>query len=166
MERFILSLLYRTAINSDQSSEGEQKLAYGTPFLYFVYALWLCVVGFLMLGIFVDRPDTQRELIVGICALVGFCLLILSMHLEFSKISIKYDDDGIRTTSPWRRARHIPWCEISSVQYVPSWQWYEIKTQNNGTVRCHVYLSGLRMFLDELERRGYSSSGAQQKANC
>jgi len=162
MERFVLSMLYKTAIKSNQSSDATGTLAYAPHFRYLAYVCWLLPVGLLILSgamHFGIVEASQKDLKVAIFAFALLFTLALSIHLEFSKVSIEYDDDEIHTSSPWRRSRRTPWSDVSSVKFAPSYQWYEVKTQNNGTIRCHMYLSGLRVFLEELEERGHSTSG-------
>ena len=160
----VLTLVYKYAIKSNSSPEWpDGMVAYGPLFRYFVYFFWLCLAGFLVLGI-MEGPDSQRELIAAICVFLLFGALVLVMHLEFFIVSIKFDGDEIHTKSPWRSSRRIPWRDVTGIEYSQSYQWYEVKTQNHGIIRCHVYLGGLRKFLVELEKRGYNPTGAHPYA--
>ena len=152
----VISALYKVAANQGNSTTGPACLvAYGRTFHYMVYFFWFCVIGFLVFG-FIEGPNSQGELVAGIFGMLAFSALVLVLHLEFLRVRIEYDADAIRSTSPWRSPRQIPWADISDVQFSQSLQWYLVRTKNNGSLRCHIYLSGLRQFLSELENRGYN----------
>ena len=151
----VLSQLYKSAMPASQSSEWpERTVAYANPFRYLVYVFWLCMAGFLVL-VLVEGPSSRGELITVICMFLAFGALVLAMHLEIHIVSIAYDDDGIRTTSPWRSSRQVPWRDVSRIEYSHAAQWYLVETNSSGKVRCHVYLTGLQEFLRELSKRGY-----------
>jgi hypothetical protein len=113
---------------------------------------WLFVVGGFVATTFA-RPD-QRMIVYSVVG--GLFLLVLWLHLEFFFVSVRFDETGLHTTSPWRRGRFIAWSSITGVRFSPLAQWYVLSTSQSGDVRLHLYLSGLQTLLDELARRGFS----------
>jgi hypothetical protein len=140
--------------------EGKMTvLEYGRAIKALVIMFWIFDVGVFVAASFA----TEDERIWAYCAAGGFFLLVLSVHLEFFHVSIRFDDAGLHTTSPWRRTRFIPWSAITGIRFSTVAQWYLISTTEMGRVRLHLYLSGLRSLLDELARRGYPSPQLAQR---
>jgi hypothetical protein len=81
----------------------------------------------------------------GLFALLGGILLV-----EGHWVRIKYDEEGIRTRSPWRRSRRIAWSEVVSCDYAEVNQWYRIHTRSQGIVRVSLLLHGVAGLLNML----------------
>jgi len=125
---------------------------YGRTMKVFVVVFWLFVVG----GGIAAAFASAYERLIAVCVVGGFFLLVLSMHLEFFHVTIRYDADGLHLTSPWRRNRFVPWSAITGARFSLALQWYVLSTTGYGYIRLHLYLSGLRSLLDELAARGVS----------
>jgi hypothetical protein len=74
-------------------------------------------------------------------------LLSAFLILEAFRIQVVYDDDTVRTKSPWRRDRVIRWEDLGPVTYSRSMRWHKIATRDQGFVRLHEYLGGIPPFL-------------------
>ncbi|HWB07306.1 MAG TPA: hypothetical protein VG796_30050 [Verrucomicrobiales bacterium] len=132
--------------------EGAQTVVeYGRTMKVAVIILWLVVVGIAVAAAFA-RPGDR---VTAYCVAGGFFLAALALHLESFYVSIRYDQTGLHTASPWRRSRFIPWSAITVVEFSAGWQWYVLYTKGHGCVRLQLFLSGLQTLLEELEHRGY-----------
>ena len=109
------------------------------------------LVGVLALGCFFERDIVEFVPVLGLVGPAGTLLI-----LEFWLVHITADADGIRTQSPWRSPRTIPWDDVSRVEYSKVNRWYRIHTRSHGVVRCHVWLDGLVTLLAILETRGFA----------
>lgn len=125
---------------------------YGRAMKVFVIVFWLFMVGLAVAAAFAS----ERERLLAFCTVAGFSLLVLTLHLEFFHVSIRYDKDGLHTSSPWRRNRFVPWSSITGVHFSSVAQWYVLSSSGLGCIRLHLYLSGLQSLLDELATRGFS----------
>ena len=75
-----------------------------------------------------------------------------SLILEFNRVMISYDDKFIYTKSPWRKNRKIPWSDITSIGFSSAASWYVVLTKNNGKIRLHTGLNGLKSILSEINK--------------
>lgn len=129
---------------------------YGRTMKRFVIAIWIaCAVITIVAGCFAPR-GSKREVTIALWTLAGFVLALLCLHLEFFRVSIRYDTEGLRLASPWRRNRTVPWSAITGVKFSPAAQWYVVNTRGHGRIRLHMYLTGLESLLDELAWRGHA----------
>lgn len=143
--------LLRAARPVARQEGGKIVVEYGRTMKVAVIILWVGVVGIFVAAAFA-RPG-QR--VPAYCAAGCFFLAALALHLESFYVSIRYDETGLHTASPWRRSRFIPWSAITSVGFSAGWQWYVLYTKGHGCVRLHLFLSGLQTLLEELENRGH-----------
>jgi hypothetical protein len=146
----IIPFLMSTVRPTVEAIEGKRVLEYGRPLKIFVLVFW----GFVVVVFAVALRASVEELPIAFALVGGFILLILPLHLEFFYVRIEYDDAGIRTRSPWRRNREIPWSAVTSAWYSQAAQWYVLETTGFGRVRLHTGLNGLESILSELESRG------------
>jgi hypothetical protein len=149
-----LGYLIRT-VRPRARREGEAAVVeYGRPMQLIVVVFWLSVAGGAVAATFVEPAD--RVVVFSIVAC--FLLLVLVLHLECFHVRIRFDGQGLRTSSPWRARRVIPWDAITGVTFSQMAQWYVIATRGQGRVRLHLYLSGLESLLTELRNRGFAIS--------
>jgi hypothetical protein len=137
----------RTVRPEALEAEGQHVLSYGRPAKAIAIVVSLCWVGFFVAAIFAPTEDR----VIGAALML---LLILPLPLEFFGVRIAFDESGIRTRSPWRPKRMIPWSAVTWVWYAPMSQWYVVETTGFGHLRLHDGLSGTDALLSELERRG------------
>jgi enamine deaminase RidA (YjgF/YER057c/UK114 family) len=145
-----LSSAVRAVRPESTEVDGQHVLSYRRPVKAIVIVFWLWWVGFVGAALF--APTNER--IVSAVVVLGFLLLVLSLHLEFFGVRIAFDETGIRARSPWRRKRVIPWSAVTNVWDSPMLRWYVVETTDFGQVRLHDWLSGTDTLLSELERRG------------
>ncbi|BCS95464.1 hypothetical protein DSLASN_10960 [Desulfoluna limicola] len=95
--------------------------------------------------------------------LVALLFLILSvpLFLEFHFIKIVATEEHIICQSPWRKKRIIGYNEIESIRYSTIFQWYRIKTKQQGVLVLHNYLSTEQQLLMLIENK--SGIKAEQK---
>jgi hypothetical protein len=130
--------------------DPQHVLSYDRSVKAIPIASWLCWIWFLRAAIFAPAEDR-----VGAAAVVlGYLLLVLSLHLEFFGVRIAFDESGIRARSPWRPKRMIPWSAVTYVGYSPMARSYVVETTGFGHLRLHDWLSGTDTLLSELERHG------------
>ncbi len=129
---------------------------YGRTIKIFVVVFWLFAAGVAIGAVFASASDRT----LAICVAGTFFLLILTLHLEFFHVRIRYDSSGLHLKSPWRRSRFIPWSAITEARFSSALQWYVLSTTEFGHIRLHLYLSGLQSLLDELSSRGISIHGS------
>jgi hypothetical protein len=153
MVELVLRLFYRTVKPSAVPVGGAMLLHYRAPFRIFVIIVWCILIAGLVASI--ARPPRGKDMIYAGALGAFFFILNAAMHLEFFGVSILYDETGIEAESPWRRSRRINCSDITQVKYNELAQWYLIKTLNQGSIRCHSFLSGTRSLLKELERHGF-----------
>jgi hypothetical protein len=149
----VTTYLFRTVRLVGRQEGNMTVLEYGRAIKVLVVIFWIFDVGVFVAAAFA-RGD---EGVLAYSAAGGFFLLVMCLHLEFFGVTIRFDDAGLRTTSPWRRSRFIPWSAVTGIRFSTLAQWYLISTTEMGGVRLHLYLSGLPSLLDELARRGYPS---------
>lgn len=142
-------------VKPDARLEGQEMVvAYGRPIKCFALAgeaFFLALMAWVAAS---EMDSGQRER--GVICFACFLVLPLILHLEFFHTSIRFDLDGLRTKSPWRRNRTIPWEEITGVTFNQSMQWYEISTTRYGKVRAYIWLSGVQSLLQVLRHRGFA----------
>ena len=118
----------------------------------FVVVFWFLTAFGFFAAVF--APPSERVMAIGMVSV--FSLLVLSLHLEFFYVRIRYDSEGLHLASPWRRNRFVPWPAITEARFSQALQWYAVSTTGFGSIHLHVYLSGLQSLLDELSSRGVS----------
>ena len=132
---------------------------YGRTMKVFTVVFWLFLVGLGLAAAFAPPP----ERFIAVSVVACFFLAVLSLHLEFFHVVIRYDAAGLHLTSPWRRNRFVPWSAITGARFSPALQWYVLHTTGYGDIRLHLYLSGLQSLRDELATRGVSLPAAIPK---
>ena len=65
---------------------------------------------------------------------------IVIMVLEIFWVRIEFDQEGLRTFSPWRNRRFIQWSDIERIDYSSILQWHVLRTRK-GSVYLHDYLN-------------------------
>jgi hypothetical protein len=151
----VLPLILRTVRPAAAEVDGKFVLNYGRPMKVLAGVLWVCWLSFFVATLMV--PPEVRALCVAV--VLGFLLLPLPLHLEFVGVRVEFDESGIRTRSPWRPKREIPWSAINQVWFSPILQWYVVQTRGFGRIRLHTYLNGVEALLTELEARGVPVRG-------
>lgn len=146
----VIGLLLRGTRPDAKVAAGAAALAYGRPLKLLVGLLWFVWPG-LTLAVILDAADDP---VPAILVVPGFLAAVLAMHAEFFGVRILYDGYGIRTRSPWRRARFVPWESVVQARYSGDMMWYVLETEGRGRVRLHLFLNGVDSLLSELERRG------------
>jgi hypothetical protein len=144
-----VALLLWTVRRKAAIEGGEGILTYGLPLRVFVVVFWVFWLGLVGLVV-VQPPDDPVGVATAVC---GLFALILPLHLEFFGVRVSFDEAGIRTRSPWRAERQIPWPDIRQGWYSSVLQWHVIQTEGYGRVRLHDLMSGVDSLLDELRRR-------------
>jgi len=145
-----MSLILRSIRPGAELVDGAHVMRYGRSLKLLTVGFWVCYVG-AFVGAFFARPDGRLPLLITISS---FLLMILVFHIEMFNVRVVYDETGVRTFSPWRRRRVIPWSAFRRVYFSAPLKWYVVETDGYGCVRLHVFLSGVETFLDEIERRG------------
>ena len=145
-----LPWIVRTVRPSAATIGGKGVLEYGRPMKVMAVIFWIGWMGFLVAALFAPTKDR----VIAFTVVCGFLLLIVSLHLEFFGVRVTFDDVGIRTRSPWRPKREIPWSATNRVWFSQALQWYVVQTVGYGRIRLHIYLSGIESLLSELEARG------------
>jgi hypothetical protein len=140
MSQAILRRHLSDAMNKDDPNLRCGVLCYG-PLLKWVG--WVGVTLFLgmSVGFGLTAPPEERiaaAVIFGLFALAGGFLV-----LEGCWVRIMYDEEGLRTRSPWRRSRCIPWTEVVLCDYADINQWYRIHTRSQGIIRVSLLLHGV-----------------------
>lgn len=146
----VLPLILRTVRSATREVDGELILEYARPMKLLVGIFWACWLGFAVAALFAPPKDR----IMALTVVAGFLLLVVPLHMEFFKVRIAFDSNGINTRSPWRAARSIPWSVVERAWFSQAMQWYVVQTKELGRIRLHVYLSGVQSFLAECEARG------------
>lgn len=145
------SYLLRSVRPVARQEGSEMVVEYGRTMKIFASASWLFVAALVVVAMF----SSPHERNLALWMVIAFFLMVLSLHLEFFHVSIRYDSEGLHLSSPWRRNRFVPWSAITSVHFSRVLQWYVLSTSGCGCVRLHVYLSGLQSLLGELTSRGF-----------
>jgi len=148
---FVTSQLMLAARREARREGATSVLEYGRPIRLLIVVLWLFVAVGGGLALFAAPEDRW----IAACVVGGFFLMVLVLHLEFFRVRIAYDKEGIGTRSPWRFKRSIPWEEITGVRFSNLALAYVISTQHCGRVTIHLYLSGVQSLLDELKKHGF-----------
>ena len=145
-----LPLLLLTVRQNAAEAEGKRVLEYGRAMKVLAVVFWVGWIGLFVIALFAPAKDR----VIAASLVGGFLLMILSWHLEVFGVRVEFDGGGIRTRSPWRRRREIPWSAAQRVWFSHTLQWYVVQTAGFGRVRLHIYLSGVESLLTELEARG------------
>ena len=154
------SYLLRSVRPVARQEGGVSVVEYGRTMKLFVVVAWLFGAGGAAAAALTTDGVPERVNLLAFCTVTGFLLMVLSLHLEFFRVSIRYDSTGLHTSSPWRRNRFVPWSAITGARFSPILQWYVLSTSGLSYVRLHLYLSGLQSLLDELTTRGISIPAA------
>ncbi len=93
-----------------------------------------------------NKPEDNGMLMAsGILAAVA-----LFFFIEMFFVRIEFDETRIKTHTPWRSSREIPWSDIQSFQHDQAHCWYIIQTRTHGTLRISTLLSGINDFATKL----------------
>jgi hypothetical protein len=148
-----LPLILRT-VRAEASVDGNERvLTYGRPLKILTWVFWLFWIGLVGLALFMPKKEPQDGLI-AISLVIVFFAMIAVLHVELVGVRIVYDEAGVRTQSPWRHRREIPWSAMRRVSFSQAAQWHVVETSGHGRIRLHVYLNGIESLLEELQRRG------------
>lgn len=150
-----VGLLFLTVRRTTTVKGGTAVLAYGRPLKAFVVLGWAGLLGLTVLTVARPGDDPGSK----VTALAALFALVLIMHLEFFRVRVAFDEFGIRTRSPWRASREIPWAAVRRVWYSANLQWHVIETDGHGRVRLHDFLGGVDSVMEELRRRGIPGAG-------
>jgi hypothetical protein len=112
-----------------------------------LFAAFFCVVpSLLFAAVFILA---RREGSDGLGAVLGmvffFPALSLPLALEFYRVSIRYDADGLHVASPWSRRRSLRWSEITSARWRPTVKWFDLSDGKN-VVHISPLLTGFESF--------------------
>ena len=127
---------------------GRTVIKYGIAMKLFSWlslALPLMVISFIPKVKSSDMPSV----ITAFCMASG---ISASLILEFNRVMISYDDKFIYTKSPWRKNRKIPWSDITNIEFSNAASWHVVFTKNNGKIRLHTGLNGLKTILLEINK--------------
>jgi len=146
----VLLIILRAVRPTAVEVDGKRVLEYGRPMKIIAAVLGSCGAGLCAAALLAPTKDRT----IAVAMVLGFLLLTLPLCLEFFGVRVEFDAASIRTRSPWRRNREIPWSAVNRVWFSQALQWYVVKTDGFGRVRLHVYLNGVESLLSELEARG------------
>ena len=150
LEAIVLGLLLWNVRPHAAVVGSTRLLAYGLPMKGFVCFFWIFWLV-LLTGVLVSW---EEDYFLPASVLSGMFLVALLFHAEIFGVRVLFDSTGIRTRSPWRRSRQIPWSSIVRARFDEAMQWYVLETKGYGRVRLPVLLSGIESLLQELEQRG------------
>jgi hypothetical protein len=145
----VLLTILRTVRRTPVEVDGKRVLEYDRPMKIVAAVIGACGFGLCADALLAPTRDHTTAV-----AVVGFLLLTLSLCLEFFGVRVEFDASSIRTRSPWRPDREIPWSAVERVWFSQAMQWYIVRTNGFGRVRLHVYLNGVESLLREIEARG------------
>jgi hypothetical protein len=152
-------LSHRVAYSAKTVKSGS-VLEYGNHLKIVAAALCVLCIGGCVAVAF--APADQRLAAFGL--VIAFCIACGALALEIFFVSIHFDEIEIKTRSPWRRARSIPWESVEEATYSPSMKWFKVKTRGYGSIRLPILLSGAHDFLAALQARGISVAGVHNLA--
>lgn len=155
--------IIQDAINSSGSLPKSGELRYGAALKWIG---WICL-GFCLAMVTVAGVAAAKEQKMIVIACFGaFSLLGAVLLAEAYWVRISYDEQCIRTRSPWRRSRRIAWSEVVSCDYSMHNQWYRIHTRSQGIVRVSLLLRGVPGLLQMLpcEHPSYPPVAASGRA--
>jgi hypothetical protein len=128
-------------------------LEYCKAFKILAIVFWLILIAAAIAALY--APASQKLAAYGVVG--AFSIAIAAIHLETFGVAIRFNDEGLYLSSPWRRNRMIPWNAILNVRYSHSMQWFVCNTDGYGKIRLSIFLSGLLALLDEFEHRDVST---------
>ena len=143
-------LIERSVRHEARETNGKRIIEYGRGMKIAVALCWLICLGFLIAAFLASAEDR----IYAISVVLFFLLSTLWAHLETFGVRIELGDSGIKTQSPWRKKREIPWNAVERACYSHTTKRHIIQTKGFGRVRLPHWLNGVPTLLHELESRG------------
>lgn len=130
----VMPVILRTVRSATREVDGELILEYARRMKLLVGIFWICWFGFAVAALFAPPKDRIRALTV----VAGILLPVVPLHMEFFKVRIAFDSNGIDTRSPWRAARSIPWSEVERAWFSQAMQWYVVQTKEFDRIHLHI----------------------------
>ncbi|MCD6051902.1 MAG: hypothetical protein K0Q55_3311 [Verrucomicrobia bacterium] len=93
-----------------------------------------------------NKPEDNGMLMA--CGILTAVALFFFIEMFF--VRIEFDETRIKTHTPWRSSREVPWSDILTFQHDQAHCWYIIKTRTHGTLRISTLLSGINDFAARL----------------
>ena len=146
---------YRPPTTVHESEAPEQvRLDYSWRLKLTFIIVALVSVGLVVMSLPAAIDGDPLALIeMGVLSIV-FGAPLTSLLVEYFGVVIVADETGIRTTSPWRNPRSIPWDDLERVDYSVLLQWHRIHTRSHGIVRCSTQISNVAPLLEMIAARG------------
>lgn len=115
--------------------------------------------GLLVMCVLITQQLVRQGTLVDFWLAIIATLLLSWLTLEswFSRIVL--DDDGLRTRSPWRRRRSIPWTQVTECKFSQKLQRWVLDTRDFGKVRLSAMLVGADIVRGYAEQRQIPISG-------
>jgi len=146
-----IGLVWRMVFGSSTSAARSNTVEYGNPQKIFSI-VFVLVAGAFVVG---ASYETGDDSVLAWIVTVFFWMCSLSLALESNFVKITDNDEFIRTHSPWRTSRVIPWLDVVGLKYSVMMRWYVLKTRESGKIRMHDYLSGAAPLIKKVKGKIY-----------
>lgn len=136
------------------TDDGELKYGWG------LLVLGWCCLAFVVLAtyaLFYDQDAWKKpsELYSIIGLFLGFGSGAIYVFSEYFKVHGHYDDEGIVFYTPWTGSKKEIWCNLESVKFNSSLNWYVLKFKSGKIIRLSTLLGGHGGVLELLNKMGY-----------
>jgi hypothetical protein len=131
---------------------GELLMTYSLPLRVMGVGLGLLVPTLLIVLLIAVPPKKQEEVLaVGIGG-TAFTLLAGFLLLETLRFRIVVSEAGLRSHSPWRPVRFLPWEEVRSVTSHSPTSYFVFHGRGGRRVRAPLWFTGLDLLVAAARR--------------
>jgi hypothetical protein len=130
---------------------GELVMRYSLPLRVVGVGLGLLVPALLIVVLIAAPPKKQEEVLAAGIGGTAFALLSGFLLLETLRFRIIVSEAGIRSHSPWRPVRFLPWEEVRSVTSHSPTRYFVFRGRAC-TVRVPQWVTGLELLVAAARR--------------
>jgi len=154
----LFGYLARAAARESQSHPGSRTLVYSRLARRVFYA-GACI-GVLVFTLAVESEPEPKKM--GMACVLGI-LLLLPLALAGAEVfltRITYDDTDLRTSSPWRASRRIPWTAVTECVVTEGGYDVILRTQGYGQIKMNLFMRGTGELIEETALRVFARDAA------
>jgi hypothetical protein len=111
------------------------KYGAGVQVLFSACGFALLALGIAVIASYLKNPGAVFG---GVIAMIGGSWIAL----EALTVRVEFDNQFLYSYAAWRRARKIPWSEVTDYAFSEMNSWHVFTTENHGKVRVSTFLRG------------------------
>ncbi len=78
--------------------------------------------------------------------LLGLIVALAAATVDVLGVAHRLRPDGLERVTPWRRRAVVRWADVTSIAWIESTRWFEVRARSGERVRVSVQLTGMASF--------------------